>query len=171
MLLPLLRLLQPVLTSILEYTGLLDKNKDAWCSTCMSLGYLYERGHNQPRRPSPIVLRDRSFDDFSKSADRGCPFCDVVLQSFALLDFVAPEMRVKLLLDAESPAELHGSGWADFSEVIEIYPCPGKLVRPARSFLRLFVTKQSYREHASLIPDSRKRRFKLFEFARVGEFS
>ena len=134
MLRPLMRLLQPVLTAILEYAGLVDKNKHAWCSTCMSLGYLYERGHDQPRRPSPIVLRDRSFDDFNKSADRGCPFCDIVLQSFMLLDFVTPEMQVKLLLYADSPAELHGPGWAGFSEVIEIYPCSGKLALLGLSF-------------------------------------
>lgn len=105
-----------------------DMKADVFCTICNCLGFFHKRDHDQLRRPGLIVLANRSFDEFSKSAKRGCCFCDVVQQSFLLLQYVDAEMRVKLLLYAQSPAELHASANEDVHEVVEIYSCSSKLV-------------------------------------------
>lgn len=106
--------------------GLAKETADVYCPTCMCLGYSNRGSHQNLRPQTPTVLPGRSYHDFKGSAERGCFFCDVVLQSFLLLQNVAPEMRVELVLYAESPAELHAPGWKSFHEVVEIYPCSSK---------------------------------------------
>ncbi|KAF2828836.1 HET-domain-containing protein [Ophiobolus disseminans] len=100
-----------------------DKRTDVFCAICNCLGFFHKRDHDKLCRPGLIVLANRSFDEFSKSAKQGCCFCDVVQQSFLLLQYVDAEMRVKLLLYAQSPAELHASANKDVHEVVEIYSC------------------------------------------------
>jgi len=107
-------------------SGLDNKIADVRCSTCTSFGFFDKDSHRNLHHQRPTVLPDRSYDDFSKSADGGCIFCDAVRQSFQLLDYVATEMPVKLLLYPDSPVELHASDGKDSYQVIEIYPCPSK---------------------------------------------
>lgn len=111
-----------------------NKPADVRCSTCMRFGYFDKGSHQKLHRQRPTVLPDRSYDDFKKSSMRGCPFCDVVLQSFMLLQGVTPEMRVELLLYAESPVELHMSGQKESPEVVEIYPCSSRFASVEESF-------------------------------------
>ena len=92
----------------------------------MSLGYFRKRGQDEVSCPSLTVLYDRSWDDFIKSAERGCTFCAIVSQGFLLFQFVDWNMRVELLLDPNSPAELHASVGKHLQEIVEIYPCPCK---------------------------------------------
>ena len=114
-----------------------DKKADVFCAICNCLGFFRKRDHDKLHRPSLTVLANRSFDEFSKSAKQGCCFCDVIQQSFLLLRYVDAEMRVKLLLYAQSPAELHASSNKDFPEVVEIYSCSSKLVLLRSSSERL----------------------------------
>jgi hypothetical protein len=107
---------------------LADEKAEVCCSTCNCLGFFHKRGPDKLQRPSLNVLSNRSFDEFSRSAMQGCSFCDVVQQSFLLLQYVAVEMRVELLLYGQSPAELHASANKDIHEVVEIYSCSSKLV-------------------------------------------
>lgn len=106
---------------------LANKKAEVCCSICDCLGFFHTRGSNKLQRPSLTVLPNRSFDEFSKSAKQGCCFCDVVQQSFQLLQDVSVEMRVELLLYGQSPAELHASLNRDIHEVVEIYSCSSKL--------------------------------------------
>jgi hypothetical protein len=91
---------------------------------CNCLGYYAKRNHAES--PSLTVLTGRSFGDFEKSAMEGCNFCDKVLQSFMLLQYVERGMRVELLLYAESPTELHSLVNKDVYDAVEIYPCSSK---------------------------------------------
>jgi len=115
---------------------LVDGTADVCCPTCSSLGYLYTRDHDETHRRSLIVVSNRSFDDFRTSAVQGCFFCDLVLQSFLLLQYVTAEMRVELLLYPDSPAELHSSDEQGFHEIVEIYPCSSKCLSSGRTSMK-----------------------------------
>jgi len=149
---------------------LVDETADVCCLTCSSLGYLYALDHDKIRRPELTVLPGLSFNDFCISAERGCFFCDVVLQSFLLLQFVTEEMRVELLLYADSPVELHSSGEKDFHEVVEIYPCSSTYTPFERTPIQIHITKQSpcsgYKAHVS---NSGQRRSEGIDFCSVSE--
>jgi hypothetical protein len=56
----------------------------------------------------------------------GCYFCDVVMQSFMLLQDVEKGMSVELALWPRSPVELHSLANKDVYDAVEIYPCPSK---------------------------------------------
>lgn len=103
-----------------------DENTNAWCSTCRRLGYCAERYHDDVHRPSQMVVADRSFEDFKVSARNGCHFCDIILQSFMLLQTVESGMQVELVLYSQSPNELHSLANGETSDVVEIYPCSGE---------------------------------------------
>lgn len=101
------------------------------CSVCNCLGFDLTRDRVVPQRSSLTVLRDRCFEDFDRSATRGCGFCDIVAQSFLLLQFVIPGMQVELILYPQSPAELHSLANKDIYDVVEIYPYSGRPTTPS----------------------------------------
>jgi hypothetical protein len=105
---------------------LANERAEVFCSTCKCLGFSNTHSSDKVQDSSLIVLSDRSFEEFSKSAKEGCCFCDAILQAFMLFQFVDIGMHVELLLYGQSPAELHASVNEDIHEVVEIY-CPSKL--------------------------------------------